>query len=250
MKFTFLLPLFLLLAHSDIPNSQDNYIAYITNKNNSGEESPLCGSSILLYDDSTYYYEGGCESVSYICSGKWTKRGDTLLLHATPAQDITPIKDVVLKSNPKHKEEIHLRILSRNGDTLNINYAPYLYKKDTPPPTLYFWKDWSSSNFGPYKEYTFKSDSSAGIIEIRKLSAILGRTILVPIGNHNDITVVLNLPTTCLQNLRGAKYECSPTSQLISRGDSLISFPLDPKGYNYHKTDTLTWQERKPGQKK
>ncbi len=176
-------------------------------------------------------------------------QSDTLQLHATPVQDIAPIKDVILKNNPKHKK-IHLRILSRSGDTLNINYAPYLYKKNTPPPALYFWKDWSSSNFSPYKEYTFKSDSSAGIIEIRKLSAILGKKILVSIGNYNDITVILNFPTNCLQNLRGAKYECAPTSQLISRGDSLISFPIDPKGYNYHKTDTLVWQERKPGQKK
>lgn len=230
MKLLSFIPLFLFTLFSNPEKVKDDYSFYITKKNNLGEETPLCSSSLALYKDSTYYFESGCGCYgeSNIATGSWAIVRDTLILTAIPSAKITPVKDII-RTNTKDSTNIHLRLLSRDGDTISENFRPYLLNKQNNTSVK------MSDQPFIHDDYIISKDSNIGAstIELLDLSLALDKHVQIETKGYNDITVILNFHSNCVWS-NNLYYSTKMMSKFIYKEDSLISLPIHPYGSNYH----------------
>src|SRR5215218_2333500 len=87
LKILFFLPLCLLFHYSTSAQQPQIYKCFC-------DKGGLCSSSLVLYADSSYVYEHGCEASSHLSFGEWRKKKDSIVFTQPNPKSFAVIKSI------------------------------------------------------------------------------------------------------------------------------------------------------------
>jgi hypothetical protein len=190
--------LFVILTYINL-SAQTDYILRFVNNN-----PPFCSASIVVFSDSTYLYETGCENRSHINFGKWESTINQYKLTPINKSEFEVLDSIYVDSTlfSNNNDSLISFIFLDNAFSLikNINVIAV---EDSS-----FIKTEGSDNFVPSKkgkllkeiycnddgEY-FISKNEKGMLFLPGLSKLLGKDVFINLteGVNNQI-IKLNLP--------------------------------------------------------
>jgi hypothetical protein len=181
----------------------------------------LCNQSILLFADSTYCSESGCESSSHFSFGKWRMKKDTILFMPADLKEYKVIARV--KTAKTSDKKITVILYDNQGVNITERIAATQYIKNLG----FYAMDLDSSK-------TRRSDArrANGSIVLKALQRVFQQKIEIPIDSSSLYEVYLNLSNEWNFHSNSDWMDMSAT-RLLKRKDKLVSVrpdQIDEKG--------------------
>ena len=170
-----------------------------------------CPATLLLYSNSVFVYQSGCESAPELSFGKWTKSKETIKLEPVSPQSYAVIKSVTANTVPG--DSIWLAVVDKDGTNLTAKISVGL--EITGRGSYLFGNDASGT-----KKFVFKR--SGGKIVFRTLNKLFGQRLELPTDTANNFLVTLNLSSEWI-NSSHATWNSATPLLFLKKGETLQS---------------------------
>lgn len=218
MKSFFFLP-FYFLFHLASAQQPQIYKCFCDN-------GGLCSSSLVLYPDSSYVYEHGCEANSHVSFGEWRKKKDSIYFTQPNPKFFRVIKSIQASIVPG--DSIWVTVLDRKGIDMTSKISMGL---DVKGKGSYLFSTDTTTN----RQVVYKRDASS--ISLRTLTKLLGQRISFPLNGANSFVIALNISTNWIWN-KHADWSGTGNFIALKRGNSLLSISANFAGvYDLEKSD-------------
>jgi hypothetical protein len=207
----------LFLSHATLFAQRKTTYNWYLSQSNGG----LCNQSILLFADSSYCSESGCESSSHFSFGKWGMRKDTILFLPADLKEYKVIARV--KTTKTSDKKITVILYDNEGVNITERIAATQYIKNLG----FYAMDLDSSK-------TRRSDArrANGSIVLKALQRVFQQKIEIPIDSSSLYEVYLNFSNEW--NFHGnSDWMDMSATRLLKRKAKLVSVrpdQIDDKG--------------------
>lgn len=204
MKYFFTTVFTIFLLNTVIAQSPKVYRCFCNN-------NALCSSSLVLYSDSSFVYEHGCEASSHLSFGQWRQKKDSIYFTQKDPRTIPVIKNV--QSSIVPGDSIWVTILDRKGVNMTSLLSLGL---DVDGRGTYMMSNDSSGQ----KQFVYKR--AGGRISLRTLNKLLGQRISIPVNGDNNFVISLNISSDWIWN-KHADWSATGNFSALKRGNTLYS---------------------------
>jgi hypothetical protein len=174
------------------------------------DKGGLCSSSLVLYADSSYVYEHGCEASSHLSFGEWRKKKDSIYFTQPNPKLFSVIKTI--RSSIVPGDSIWVTVLDRKGIDMTPEISMGL---DVEGRGSYLFSTDSTTN----RQVVYKRNAKS--ISLRTLTKLLGQRISFPLNGANSFIITLNISTNWIWN-KHADWSAFGNFAAVKRGDSLL----------------------------
>jgi hypothetical protein len=190
--------------------SNVDYEWYLTESNGG-----LCNQSLLLFKDSSYCSESGCEASSYFSFGKWKQKNNVItLIPADPAK-YNFIEKVESKTTNDNKLTVIVLDKAGNNITNKVLVGQYVEGKGMYPLSL----DTSKA-----KRTDFKRNNST--IILTSLQRLFKQKIEIRTDSSNFYKIYLTIPEQWNFH-ENSVWESNGTFSLTKKNDRLFTIVPD-----------------------
>lgn len=174
------------------------------------EQSGLCSSSLVLYSDSSYVFEHGCEASSHLSFGSWRQNKDSIYFTQQQREKIQVIKSV--QSSVIPSDSIWVMLLDKDGINISEKISVGLDVKNRGSYLMS--PDSSGSKLFVYKR--------KGYLTLRTLNKLLNQRITIPIDSANNFIITLNLSSNWIWS-KHADWSATGNFTVLQKGKSLLA---------------------------
>jgi hypothetical protein len=188
----------------------------------------LCDATILLFPDSIYNIESGCEASSRFNFGRWAQKKDTIIFQPVDPRNYKVVKSV--HSKQTGDSLIMVVIRDREGNNITAEMKPRQYVKGKG---FYSFTPDSGNSYAT----DYKRDS--GVIRLLALERLFKKPIAIPVtaaANYYEITVDIS-PAWIIQ--KASEWEPLQNFKMLKKKDNLVSLKPDTVDEDWNLVHTV-----------